>query len=183
MSDTIKSISSICNQLINKSTNTKTKNIEEFLNVSHDAICNPDMHQEIILNRESCDFYANVKNNIQIELFTAIFFGPPFKKNNIDKGFLELLDKKKQIIENSSWDYRISMQTWDISIHFNENIVSQKISEDEFVCLDWAIIKEEECFIKNKKVTPGDRWYHHYSLIASTEEDLKRILTELTQLL
>jgi hypothetical protein len=61
MSEITKDIISICHHLIEKHTNTKTENSDEYNKALDEAQTNPEASQEILANG---NFYVNIKNNI-----------------------------------------------------------------------------------------------------------------------
>gem|GEM_PF-3717442 len=95
MSEITKSIASVCHHLIEKPTNAKTKNNNEYDKALHKAETNHEANQEILANE---NFYVNVKNNICIKLYKEISIDPSF--NNMEDHIVyRSLHEKDQIIE------------------------------------------------------------------------------------
>jgi len=178
MSDLTKSITFICQHLIKKDINVRTETEKECYKAIQKAKKNPNVDQEIISDEITRQYYLNIKNSIWVSIYKQLCL--EFNVNGIDKEVLKSLDKKRQIIQHGNW-YYVAMKTWDIEINLNNSAISKKISENEFVQKNKAIIKWEDCFLQ--EVSPGWKDGERYNLIMATQEDLKAILSWLTELL
>ena len=96
MSNISQSITALCHQLIEKPTNIKTENNEQYHKVREKAKKDPISNQEIVLESREDSFYVHVKSNICITLYKELSMENKF--TDIDKPVLEKLNKERQII-------------------------------------------------------------------------------------
>jgi len=171
-------ITLVCKNLIENPNNIKTTNTKDYLKALDAAKTNSAANREIVNKSGDCDFYVNVRNNICIRLYKSLSIDPSF--NDIDDTAYKVLHEKDQVVKNWNW-YHVAMKKWDINIKFNDSTISKTISENEFMQKSWAIIKWKDCFVQRS--SPGWKDWEHYSLIATTKEELKVILKWLTELL
>lgn len=178
MSNLVKSISSLCHQLIEKPTNSQAIDYADYQNTVECYRAGNEQCAEIIRSSDSSTLYVNLKKKINIKLFRELNIELNF--NDIDKEVYAALHKESQVLKNGIRNH-VAMQAGDIEIKFNDTNLSKQISENEFMQKNGAIIKGENCFIE--RVSPWGRDGERYALIETTQEDLKAILVWLTELL
>ena len=178
MSNLSQSISAVCHQLIEKPTNLKVNHNLSYQKALNNALNDTSLPQEVVLSKMDSDFYVNLKKKINIKLFRELNI--ELKFNDMDKEVYAALYKESQVVKDGNRNH-VAMQTGDIEIKFNDTSLSKEISENEIMQKNWAIIKWEKCFIE--RVSPWWRDGERYALIEATQDDLKKILIWLTELL
>lgn len=166
------SIRALCESIIEKNQKYKTKRerfsekAKKSLVDNFETVAFLDSDKNIIITLE--------RGDIELEEF-----------NEIDPAATKVLDRKRHLITDN-WCFHVALMKDDIYISHAQhdlkpNPIGTELSESEWDTASGVYIKEDNGFVA--RCRPHGKWDDRYYLTLATEEELKKVISVLNDML